>query len=486
MPQLCTTAYPGILNTTVDHYIDVANIDRLDALHVKSIRLLGELRRGLDSRMKVHLKALGCRLNEAELEQWADDFQSQGFGITAEPEDADILVLNTCAVTQGASRKSRNLINRLHRGNPCAHLVITGCHSSLNHAEVAKTLGVDLVIGNDKKNDLPNIIKNRLDLSVMPVSATQPGDIALYLRGRHRAFIKIQDGCRHRCTYCIVTLARGEEQSRETCTIIDDINRLTEAGISEAVLTGVHVGGYGSDTNSSLNNLIESILRETDLKRLRLASVEPWDLSDDFMELFLNKRLMPHIHLPLQSGSDNVLRRMSRRCRQNDFLALTKKARSVVSNFNITTDIIAGFPGETEAEWQQTMDFVSQISFGHVHIFPFSSREGTKAASLPDQIDIDIKKERCRKMAQLAEKMKMETLNRAIGKTARILWERKKASDDELTSVYSGYTENYLRAEIAVPVSDNPNINLDALITECTIDGINSSSQHLTVKCKTL
>lgn len=449
--------------------------------------------------MKVHLKALGCRLNEAELEQWADDFQLQGFDVTANPEEADLLVLNTCAVTQGASRKSRNLINRLHRNNPAARLIITGCHSALNQDEVAKTLGVDLVIGNDKKNQLPAIIKDRFDLSVMPVSAEEPGDIALYLRGRHRAFVKIQDGCRYRCTYCIVTIARGEEQSRDINTIIEDINRLTESGISEAVLTGVHVGGYGSDINTSLAHLIKTILKETDLKRLRLASVEPWDLSDDFIDLFSNKRLMPHMHLPLQSGADSVLRRMSRRCRQQDFLVLTEKARSIINDFNITTDIIAGFPGENEEEWKETMDFVEQVGFGHVHIFPFSPREGTKAASLDGQIDIEIKRKRCRQMARVAEKMKMETLNRAIGKTTNILWERKKSTTDESMDLYSGYTENYLRAEIMVPVAPSPDdragskadngadskaTSLDSTITECVIDGVNESSQHLTVKCK--
>ncbi len=447
--------------------------------------------------MKVHLKALGCRLNEAELEQWADDFQSQGFGISANPEDADLLVLNTCAVTQGASRKSRNLINRLHRQNPSARLIITGCHSSMNKDAVARTLGVDLVISNEQKNDLPQIIKNRFDLSVMPVAATEPGDIALYLRGRHRAFIKIQDGCRYRCTYCIVTLARGEEQSREISTIIKDINRLTESGIFEAVLTGVHVGGYGSDINTSLTSLIKSILRETDLKRLRLASVEPWDLSDDFMDLFSNKRLMPHMHLPLQSGADSVLKRMSRRCKQKSFLELTEKVRSIVSDFNITTDIIAGFPGETKAEWQQTIDFVTRIGFGHIHIFPFSAREGTKAASLPDQIDIETKRDRCRQMALIAETMKLETLDKAVGNTTSILWERKKETASKETSQYTGYTENYLRAEIILPTPDckadskaNNMTNtlsnhLDSTITECVIDGVNKASQHLTVKCKT-
>ena len=202
------------------------------------------------------------------------------------------------------------MIRRLHRDNPTAKLVITGCHASLNAEETADQLGVDLVVSNDQKDNLASIAQLKLSLPSMPLSATEPGDIALYSRGRHRAFIKVQDGCRYRCTYCIVTLARGEEQSRKITDIVTDIQRFHDQGIQEAVLTGVHVGGYGSDTGSSLSNLIQAILNDTDIPRLRLASVEPWDLPEDFFKLFNNPRLMPHMHLPLQSGSDSVLRRM--------------------------------------------------------------------------------------------------------------------------------------------------------------------------------
>ncbi|HFD86478.1 MAG TPA: MiaB/RimO family radical SAM methylthiotransferase, partial [Gammaproteobacteria bacterium] len=307
--------------------------------------------------MKVHLKALGCRLNEAELEQWSQQFQAEGYTISRVESDADLVVLNTCAVTNEASRKSRYLINRLHRENPTAKLVVTGCHASLEPEQVADTLGVDLVIRNDQKSQLPTIARDQLDLPTMPLSATEPDDIALYSRGRHRAFIKVQDGCRYRCTFCIVTIARGEEQSRCIEEITAEIRRFHDSGIQEVVLTGVHVGGYGSDTGTDLFTLVQAILNETDIPRIRFASVEPWDLPDNFFDLFRNTRVMPHMHLPLQSGSDTILRRMARRCKTAEFRRLADRAREAVSGFNITSDIIVGFPGETSKEWEQTLQF---------------------------------------------------------------------------------------------------------------------------------
>ena len=398
--------------------------------------------------MKVHLKALGCRLNEAELEQWSQQFQAEGYAISRDGVGADLVVLNTCAVTSEASRKSRQLINRLHRDNPTARLVVTGCHASLEPEQVADTLGVDLVIRNDQKAALPSIAREQLALPTMPLSATEPDDIALYSRGRHRAFIKVQDGCRYRCTFCIVTVARGEERSRGIDEIVADVRRFHDNGINEIVLAGVHVGGYGSDIGSNLKALVEAILADTDMPRIRFASVEPWDLPDDFFTLFDNPRVMPHMHLPLQSGADAILRRMARRCKTGEFRRLAEQARSAVADFNITTDIIVGFPGETDALWEESKAFIESIGFGHIHIFPYSPRAGTKAATLPDQIDKATKQRRCRELAEIAERMKHDALAKMVGKRQRVLWERPAEQDDGAT-VFSGYTPNYHRIEIA-------------------------------------
>jgi threonylcarbamoyladenosine tRNA methylthiotransferase MtaB len=400
--------------------------------------------------LKVHLKALGCRLNEAELEQWSQQFQVNGHEICPLSVDADLLVLNTCSVTAEAGRKSRQLIRRFHRDNPAAKLVVTGCHASLNTEETAAQLGVDLLIPNNKKDHLAQISQQELSLPSMPINATAPGNIALYSRGRHRAFIKVQDGCRYRCTYCIVTLARGEERSRSITDIITDIRRFHDQGIQEAILTGVHVGGYGSDTNSSLFNLIQAILNDTDIPRLRLASVEPWDLPKNFFSLFANPRLMPHMHLPLQSGSDSVLKRMARRCKTSEFSTLTHTARDAVSDFNITTDLIAGFPGETEQEWEETIRFVESQNFGRLHIFPYSPRQGTKAATLPHQISKSVKQQRCKALALLGHQIQQRSMQQLVGSTQKILWESSTASESDEMITYSGYTPNYHRAQITV------------------------------------
>ncbi len=424
--------------------------------------------------MKVHLKSLGCRLNEAELEQWSQQFIAQGYSISGSAEDADLLVLNTCAVTNEASRKSRNLINRMQRNNPRAKLVVTGCHSSLNAQQTADTAGVDLVIPNQQKPTLATISLDKLHLSIKP-RIPAPDDIALYSRGRHRAFIKIQDGCRYRCSFCIVTVARGDERSRSVEEIIGEIRRFEEQGINEAILTGVHVGGFGSDNDSSLFELVERILTKTNIPRLRFASVEPWDLPDHFFSLFKDKRVMPHMHLPLQSGSDAVLRRMSRRCKTQEFSALVEKARSHVDGFNVTSDIIVGFPGETEQEWQQTMKFVESTGFGHLHIFPYSPRSGTKAARLDNQIDTQTKRRRVKELTELANTMKKTSLQKTINTTQAVLWEKPKEQADGQI-VFHGYTPNFHRVKTVV----SGNNSLEYQVTDTEITAIDPADLALT------
>ena len=269
--------------------------------------------------MQVHLKTLGCRLNEAELETWAQEFQKAGHSITLEQDHANLIVINSCAVTQGAVRKSRQLIRRIHRNNPEAKLIVSGCYVTLNPDEAAEKLGVDLVISNKDKDNLVPLSLSTVNSIDMPAMATEPSEFSLFKRGRQRAFIKVQDGCRYKCTFCIVTVARGQESSRPVAAIVEEINNLHDEGIQEVILTGVHLGGYGSDINSHLTALITQILEQTRIPRVRLGSLEPWDLPADFFTLFKNTRLMPHLHLPLQSGCNTVLQRMARRCKTEEF-----------------------------------------------------------------------------------------------------------------------------------------------------------------------
>ncbi len=396
--------------------------------------------------MKIHLKALGCRLNEAELEQWSREFTGEGHSIVTSAEVADVVVVNTCAVTTEATKKSRKLMNRLHRENPQSKLVVSGCYATLEEKDVASRMGVDLVINNQDKDLLPRKVMDEFSANTMPLNAMEPDESSLFLRGKQRAFIKIQDGCRYRCTYCIVTVARGEEKSRSLADIVEEVNHLHQQGIQEIVLTGVHVGGYGSDIDSSLSDLVKTLLTETDIPRIRFASVEPWDLPEDFFTLFKNKRLMPHMHLPLQSGADSVLRRMSRRCKVTDFSTLIKQARTAIPEFNVTTDIIVGFPGETDQEWAATLSNVESIGFGHIHVFAFSPREGTKAAGLQNQIADEIKKQRSHELHQLADQMKKDFHQNQINQEVDILWEAQK-KNEEGRLVYSGYTPNFCRVE---------------------------------------
>lgn len=404
--------------------------------------------------MKVNFQALGCRLNEAELERWSSEFIQKGHQITTDSKDADLIIFNSCSVTAEADRKSRNQINKIHKSNPDSKLVVTGCYASLQAEQVKRQIGVDLVIPNTQKEELVSQVQNFFDIA--DILHEQKIQSSIFTRGRHRAFIKVQDGCRYRCTFCIVTVARGEERSQSIKSIINEINQHHEHGVQEVVITGVHVGGYGSDIGSNLYQLLNEILDKTTIPRVRLASVEPWDLPDNFFDLFKDQRLMPHMHLPLQSGADSVLRRMARRCKTGEFAGLIEKARSAIPDFNITTDIIVGFPGETEKEWAESLRFVEQTGFGHIHIFSYSARAGTKASRLPGQLPKEIKKQRNHEMHYLANQLKIQALDTMLGKSVDVLWENATDSEE---NIWTGYSPQYFKVTSLHDGSTKPEIS---------------------------
>ncbi len=407
--------------------------------------------------MHIYLKTLGCRLNEAELESWSRGFQDRGHQLTPKLEQADIVIVNSCAVTAEAVRKSRKAMHRVHHNNPHAKLVVSGCYASLNLESTTREMGVDLVISNLDKDNLVEIVSAELGLKNMPQLATEPGVNSLLARGRQRAFVKVQDGCRYNCTFCIVTLARGEERSRPIADVTEEINRLHSEGVQEAVLTGVHIGGYGSDLNSSLTELIRHLLKHTSIPRLRIGAVEPWDLPDEFWSLFDNPRLLPHLHLPLQSGCDSILRRMARRCKRSEFARLVATARSGIPNLNITTDVIVGFPGEGEPEWRESIEFIQQIGFGHLHIFAFSPRAGTLAADMPGQIPREVMQQRSQELHELGMRMKRDILQQNLGQSFPVLIECLEQDPDSARQVWSGYTPNFLR--VAVPYTSGEQLD---------------------------
>lgn len=389
--------------------------------------------------MRVHLSALGCRLNEAELEHWAQRFRAAGHGVVAEAEAADMLVLNTCAVTGAAARKSRQAIRRLHRCNPAARLVVSGCYATLEPARVAAELGVDLVVPNADKDRLVERVGEVFECPTMPAAATEPDAAALFARGRTRAFVKVQDGCRYHCTFCITTVARGAERSRPLAEVVAEINALHAEGVREVVLTGVQLAGYGNDVGSDLAELLGAVLRDTDMPRIRLGSLEPWGWPEELLPLFADPRLLGHLHLPLQSGSDRVLRRMARRCWTADFSRLVEDCRAAIPDLNLTTDLIVGFPGEAESDWRVTLEFVERIGFGHLHIFPFSPRAGTRAAVLPDPVAPKVKRRRVGELHALGRRLKHAVLERHLGRVYPVLREHGGGW---------GYTPNYLRVAL--------------------------------------
>lgn len=416
--------------------------------------------------MQVALKALGCRLNEAELERWAAGFQAAGHRLTQRVEEADVVVVNTCAVTGEAVKKSRQLLRRARRRNAQAKLVVSGCYATLQ-PEIEQDEDIDLLVSNANKERLVTLVRQKLALEDAPDPAARAPAAALFARGRNRAFVKAQDGCRHQCAFCIVTIARGAERSRPSADIVAEINGLRRQGIKEAVLTGVHLGGYGRDLKTDLPALIETILAETTLPRLRLGSVEPWALNERFFSLFDNPRFMPHLHLPLQSGNDAVLRRMRRRGGSAAFAALARMARERVPAMNLTTDVIAGFPGETDEEWRQTMAFCRRLGFSHIHVFPYSPRAGTRAAGLPDQTPAEVKQRRCQQLQALAGQLRRDFARRWVGRSFPVLVESATGAIDGAAMRF-GYAPNYLRAALPATGANAPRPN--EIVTARAVD----------------
>ncbi len=398
--------------------------------------------------MHIRVDSIGCRLNISEIEEMARCFAGAGHRLVGPGEPADLYVFNTCTVTHVAARKSRQIIRQMRRANPKAAVVVTGCYAELSPAEI-EALGVDMVVGNGQKDQLPNLLAEAgllRDAEPVPAADASPHSLSLVEEGSHtRAFIKVQDGCDNRCTFCIVTLARGGSRSRPIKEVIAEINRLVALGYQEAVLSGVHLGSYGQDSGDpqGLSNLVRAILADTDLPRLRLSSLEPWDLNPNFFELWQNERLLPHLHLPLQSGADSVLRRMARRTSQAQFAGLVQAAQDTIPDLSITTDIIVGFPGETETEFAQSLAFVEKMAFAKLHIFRYSRREGTAAATMKGQLPSPVIQTRSRRMHALNADLERAFRRKFIGRRMAVLWESSEPYG--FGRQWSGLTGNYLR-----------------------------------------
>ncbi|MCY4081838.1 MAG: tRNA (N(6)-L-threonylcarbamoyladenosine(37)-C(2))-methylthiotransferase MtaB [Caldilineaceae bacterium] len=440
--------------------------------------------------MRVFLDQLGCRLNFSENSTLAGRLNAAGHCIVPRPEDAHVIVLNTCAVTAQAARKSRQAARHLNKRNPDARIAITGCYATLAPQESAALPGVELVADNHSKEMLHTLLEPwsaefsdpqdlvRIQPHGTPFAPASPEEEG----GRTRAFVKVQDGCQNRCTFCIVTTLRGDSRSRTTADIVREVQALVESGFREAVLTGVHLGAYGRDLLGSqrtdLKELTAAILTDTDVARLRLSSLEPWELAGGFFDLWQRwpGRLCPHLHLPLQAGTDAQLRRMARRCTVASFRNLVSAARAAIPDVIITTDLIVGFPGETGADFEEGLRFVEEMRFAHAHIFPFSPRTGTAAAQFDGQVPKSVKRERSQSMHQVVARTGRLERTRYIGSTRPVLWEGsgRQLTDQPDSVLWSGLTDNYLRVTAQAPSG----LDLGNRITPVRLDELHGETLY--------
>ena len=384
--------------------------------------------------MKVYLQSLGCRLNQSEIEALARRFTTAGHIVVGDPVLADVCVLNTCAVTAEAERKTRHRIRALARANSQAHIAAVGCYATLTPERCAELPGVAWVVPNKDKDGIVGIVgrdeADRLEGS---------GTIA---HGRTRAFVKVQDGCDNHCTYCVVRLLRGPSLSYPLAEVIAEVQALVEAGCQEVVLAGVNLGAYGRDLGLSggLRTLVETLLVQIALPRLRLSSLEPWDVDEGFFQLWEDVHLCRQLHLPLQAGCDDTLRHMGRRITTAAFARLVETARTAVPDVAVTTDVIVGFPGEDEAAFRASYDFVAAMEFARLHVFPYSPRPGTPAVRLPGRVGREKARGRARVMRELGTESARRFRQRFVGREMVVLWERRQRD-----GLWAGLTDNYIR-----------------------------------------
>ena len=415
---------------------------------------------------------LGCKVNQYESEAVEEIFQARGY--EKKPNNADIYVINTCTVTNMSDRKSRQMISRARRDNPEAVIAVMGCYSQVKPEEVAAIEGVDVVLGSRNKEEVVDLCENVLQnkkaidkvLSFSETKTIEELEISNQ-EAMTRAYMKIQDGCNMYCSYCLIPYARGNIASRDMDSIKEEAKRLAQNGYKEIVLTGIHVASYGKDlrNGTSLIDVIEEVAKTEGIERIRLSSMEPRHITRDFLERMKETgKACDHFHLSLQSGSDEILKAMNRKYDTKIFKEKVDLIREVFPNAGLTTDIIVGFPTETEKNHEDTKDFVKEIKFAKIHLFKYSKRDGTKAASMKPEVNGNIKKERLKELEAIEEVNRLNFLKNQIGKTLSVLFESKS----DMEGFKSGYSTNYLRVNVEADIGDNEIRNV--LITEIKND----------------
>lgn len=424
--------------------------------------------------MKVAFSTLGCRVNVYESEAMIEKFIKDGYEITNFEEFSDVYVINTCTVTNMGDKKSRQMISRARRKNPNAIIAVVGCYSQIASDEIAKIEGVDVVLGTRNKGDIVYYVNRAREEKrqfvevndVLRNKKFEELDIEQY-QDKTRAFLKIQDGCNKFCSYCLIPFARGAVCSKDPEKLLKEVHELAQNGFKEIILSGVHTASYGVDLEGdwSLVKVLEEINKVEGIERIRIGSIDPTFFSEGVIEKITTlEKMCPHFHLSLQSGCDATLKRMNRHYTTEDYKTVVENLRKYVSDVSITTDIIAGFPGESERDFNETYKFLSDIKLSKMHIFKYSPRKGTKAAEMMLQVDGNIKEQRSESLITLAEKLENEFMNKFIGRTMNVLYEEESK---ELSNHYVGYTPNYIKV---ITKSDE---NLQGKIVKTKLKEIN-------------
>ncbi|WP_125152563.1 tRNA (N(6)-L-threonylcarbamoyladenosine(37)-C(2))-methylthiotransferase MtaB [Clostridium rectalis] len=402
--------------------------------------------------MKVAFTTLGCRVNQYETEAMTEKFIKAGYNIVDFNEYADIYVINTCTVTNMGDKKSRQMIGRARRINNKSVIAVAGCYSQVAPDKVAKIPGVDVVIGTKNKGQIVELVKRSVDekrqivdvRDVLKNSVFEELNIEEY-QDRTRAFLKIQDGCNSFCSYCLIPFARGPVCSKSPEKVLDEVKKLAQHGFKEIILSGIQISSYGVDLQGDwgLVKILEEIDKVDGIERVRIGSIGPRFFTEDVIQRVskLNK-LCTHFHLSLQSGCDEILKRMNRHYTAKEYKKIVESLRKNILDVSITTDIIVGFPGETDEEFKETYKFLKDIKLSKMHIFKYSPREGTRAASMNDQIDGNIKEERSNKLIELNKINEKEFMNKFIGDKVKVLYDQPY-NDKE--GYYEGYTPNYIK-----------------------------------------
>lgn len=399
---------------------------------------------------KVAFHTLGCKVNQHDSAIMAALFQDAGYEVVDFNDLADVYVVNTCTVTHLSDRKSRQMIRHAARENPAATIVVCGCYAQTAKAELEALDEVDLIIGTNERHKVVEAVETFRQDHVKTAYMADDEELFYYedlpherVSGMTRAYVKIQEGCDQFCAYCAIPYARGPLRSRSEQDTIDEINMLVERGYKEVILTGIHIGAYGrgvKDETCDLTGLCRRILDETAIERLRIGSLEGIEVTDALIEMIANdERMAKHLHLPLQSGCDRTLSAMRRPYDTEQFREMMRRIRGKVPNIAITTDLMVGFPGETDEDFKESLVFCNDIAFSAMHIFKYSMRSGTPAAAMPDQIDPQIKERRAKQMADVAQKNKLDYERRFVGQTLRILVEEQTKD-----GLWTGHSSNYL------------------------------------------